>query len=284
MLLDRRVKRAAPAQPRDVHKPEAQLSKAVQQSSSARRGAARLKETLNDYRADPSTDAIGRLAIMAYSAMSGRHAAVRRKLESGPRPLRFARPHAQQAVFRFSSSDQRALMSFNNVPAGKDLPQDFNVIIEIPAQSDPVKYEADKETGLLHVDRFIGTGMRYPANYGYIPQTLSGDGDPVDVLVLTPFPLLAGSVVRARALGMLQMTDESGVDAKLVAVAHDKVCPMTADLKSIDDVPAYLKDQIKHFFEQYKALEKGKWVKVEGWAGIEAAHKEISEGVANFKK
>jgi inorganic pyrophosphatase len=106
----------------------------------------------------------------------------------------------------------------------------------------------------------------------------------VDVLVITPFPLLAGSVVRARALGMLQMTDESGVDAKLVAVAHDKVCPMTADLKSIDDVPAYLKDQIKHFFEQYKALEKGKWVKVDGWAGIEAAHKEISEGVANFGK
>jgi len=175
-------------------------------------------------------------------------------------------------------------MSFNNVPAGKDLPQDFNVIIEIPAQSDPVKYEADKETGLLHVDRFISTGMRYPANYGYIPQTLSGDGDPVDVLVITPFPLLAGSVVRARALGMLQMTDESGVDAKLVAVPHDKVCPMTASLKSIDDVPSYLKDQIKHFFEQYKALEKGKWVKVEGWADIEAAHKEITEGAANYKK
>ena len=163
--------------------------------------------------------------------------------------------------------------SFNHVPAGKDLPQDFNVIIEIPAQSDPVKYEADKELGLLVVDRFIGTGMRYPVNYGYIPQTLSGDGDPVDVLVITPFPLLAGSIVRSRVLGMLQMTDESGVDAKLVAVPHDKVCPMTANLKSIDDVPEYLKDQIKHFFEQYKALEKGKWVKVEGWAGIEAAHK-----------
>ena len=95
-------------------------------------------------------------------------------------------------------------MSFNHVPAGKDLPQDFNVIIEIPAQSDPVKYEADKDLGLLVVDRFISTGMRYPANYGFIPQTLSGDGDPVDVLVITPFPLLAGSVVRARALGMLQ--------------------------------------------------------------------------------
>jgi inorganic pyrophosphatase len=175
-------------------------------------------------------------------------------------------------------------MSFDHVPAGKDLPHDFNVIIEIPAQSEPVKYEADKELGLLVVDRFIGTGMRYPANYGFIPQTLAGDGDPVDVLVLTPFPLLAGSVVRARTLGMLQMTDESGQDAKLIAVPHDKVCPMTSDLKTIDDVPGYLKDQIKHFFEHYKALEKGKWVKVEGWQGVDAALKEISDGVANFKK
>jgi inorganic pyrophosphatase len=210
---------------------------------------------------------------------------------SGFAPERRARfassaPHAAPRACsrRFFPSQQRAPMSFANVPAGKDLPQDFNVIIEIPAQSDPVKYEADKEMGLLVVDRFVGTGMRYPVNYGFIPQTLSGDGDPVDVLVITPFPLLAGSVVRSRALGMLQMTDESGVDAKLIAVAHDKVCPMTANIKSLDDVPEYLKDQIKHFFENYKSLEKGKWVKVEGWAGIEAAHKEISEGVANFKK
>ena len=175
-------------------------------------------------------------------------------------------------------------MSFDHVPAGKDLPHDFNVIIEIPAQSDPVKYEADKDLGLLVVDRFIGTGMRYPANYGFIPQTLAGDGDPVDVLVITPFPLLAGSVVRCRALGMLNMTDESGQDAKLIAVPADKICPMTAHLKTPEDVPAYLKDQIKHFFEQYKALEKGKWVKVDGWEGIDAAHKEIADGVANFKK
>lgn len=175
-------------------------------------------------------------------------------------------------------------MSFNNVPPGKDIPNDFNVIIEIAAQSDPVKYEADKETGMLVVDRFIGTGMRYPANYGFIPQTLSGDGDPVDALVVTPFPLLAGSLVRCRAVGMLKMTDESGQDAKLVVVPVDKVCPMTAHIKSLDDVPQNLKDQIKHFFEHYKALEKGKWVKVEGWAGIDEAHKEITDGVANYKK
>jgi inorganic pyrophosphatase len=195
-----------------------------------------------------------------------------------------AAPNGASPTFSPFPFRQENAMSFNHVPAGKDLPQDFNVVIEIPAQSDPVKYEADKELGLLVVDRFIGTGMRYPVNYGYIPQTLSGDGDPVDVLVITPFPLIPGCVVRSRALGMLQMTDESGVDAKLVAVPHDKLCPMTAHMKSIDDVPGYLKDQIKHFFEQYKALEKGKWVKVEGWAGIDAAHKEITEGVANFKK
>jgi inorganic pyrophosphatase len=126
--------------------------------------------------------------------------------------------------------------------------------------------------------------MRYPANYGFIPQTLSGDGDPVDVLVLTPFPILAGAVVRCRALGMLKMTDESGVDAKLVAVPVDKLSPATAHIKGLSDVPQNLLDQIKHFFENYKALEAGKWVKVEGWAGIEEAHKEITDGVANFKK
>ncbi|CAH0440337.1 inorganic diphosphatase [Ralstonia pseudosolanacearum] len=175
-------------------------------------------------------------------------------------------------------------MSFNNVSPGKDIPNDFNVIIEIPAQSDPVKYEADKETGLLHVDRFVGTGMRYPANYGFIPQTLAGDGDPVDVLVVTPFPLVHGCVVRCRVLGMLKMTDESGPDAKLVAVPVNKLSPATAHMTDLSDIGQNLLDQIKHFFEQYKALEAGKWVKVEGWAGIEEAHKEIVDGVANYKK
>ncbi|WP_225721564.1 inorganic diphosphatase [Candidatus Vallotiella sp. (ex Adelges kitamiensis)] len=175
-------------------------------------------------------------------------------------------------------------MSFNHVPSGNELPHDFNVIIEIPAQSDPVKYEVDKKLGLLVVDRFIGTGMRYPANYGFIPKTLAGDGDPIDVLVITPFPLLAGSVVRCRALGMLSMSDESGQDAKLIAVPADKICPMTVSFKSADDVPVYLKNQIKHFFEQYKAVEKGKWVKVEGWKDIVHAHEEITNGVANFYK
>lgn len=175
-------------------------------------------------------------------------------------------------------------MSFNLVSAGKDIPNDFNVIIEISAQSDPVKYEADKETGLLVVDRFVGTGMRYPANYGFIPKTLAGDGDPVDALVITPFPLIPGCVVRCRALGMLKMTDEGGEDAKLIVVPINKLSPATAFMTGLSDVPQNLLDQIKHFFESYKALEPGKWVKVEGWAGMEEAHKEITNGVASYKE
>ena len=174
-------------------------------------------------------------------------------------------------------------MSFNHVSPGKDIPNDFNVIIEIPAQSDPVKYEADKETGLLHVDRFVGTGMRYPANYGFIPQTLSGDGDPVDVLVVTPFPLIHGCVVRCRVLGVLKMTDDGGIDAKMLAVPLDKLCPMYSHIKSLADVPEFTLNQIKHFFEHYKDLEKGKWVKMEGWADAEEAKKEITAGVAAYK-
>ncbi|PSB91999.1 inorganic diphosphatase [Candidatus Pandoraea novymonadis] len=173
-------------------------------------------------------------------------------------------------------------MKFKNLLAGRDIPNDFNVIIEISAQSDPVKYEADHETGLLFVDRFIGTGMRYPTNYGYIPRTLAGDGDPVDALVITPFPLLPGSVIRCRAVGILKMMDESGNDAKLLVVPLDKICSMTSSIKNIDDVPTNLKNQIRHFFEQYKALENGKWVKIEGWSGIVDAHKEITDGVAAY--
>lgn len=174
-------------------------------------------------------------------------------------------------------------MGFEAIPAGKDIPNDFNVIIEIPAQSDPVKYEVDKDTQTLWVDRFIGTGMRYPLNYGYIPQTLAGDGDPVDALVLAPFPIMAGAVVRCRAVGVLKMDDEKGQDAKLIVVPVDKVCPMTADIKCIADVPQYVKDSVQHFFEQYKALEKGKWVKIMGWGDVADAHVEILDGVKNYK-
>lgn len=173
-------------------------------------------------------------------------------------------------------------MTLMNVPSGKDLPNDFNVIIEIPMQSAPVKYEVDKASGAIFVDRFMGTAMHYPCNYGYIPHTLSEDGDPVDVLVMTPVPLISGVVVRCRPLGMLKMTDEAGPDAKLLAVPVDKLCPLYAHLKSYADVSAWHLNMIAHFFEHYKDLDKGKWVKVDGWFGIEEASQEILSAVARY--
>lgn len=170
-------------------------------------------------------------------------------------------------------------MSLNNVPAGRDLPNDFNVIIEIPMNSDPIKYEVDKESGAVFVDRFMGTAMHYPCNYGYIPQTLADDGDPVDVLVVTPFPLPTGVVIRCRTIGMLSMTDESGVDAKLLAVPVDKLIPIYSDWNSPESMHELHRNQIKHFFEHYKDLEKGKWVKVDGWADVETAKQVIMKGV-----
>ena len=159
--------------------------------------------------------------------------------------------------------------------AGKDVPNDINVIIEIPAMSEPVKYEFDKENKMLVVDRFMSTTMQYPCNYGFVPETLSEDGDPVDVLVMTPVPLRHGAMIRCRPVGMLHMTDESGVDAKIIAVPHDKLTKIYSDVQDIDDVPESLKAQIKHFFEHYKDLEPGKWVKVEGFADAKTAKAEI---------
>ena len=175
-------------------------------------------------------------------------------------------------------------MSFSNIPAGKDIPNDFNVIIEIPMNADPIKYEVDKDTGAIFVDRFMMTAMHYPCNYGYIPQTLAADGDPVDVLVVTPFPLFPGVVVRCRAIGILKMTDEAGGDAKLIAVPVDKVLPLYRHWKKPEDMQPERLHQIQHFFEHYKDLEKGKWVKVEGWGGPEDAHKEILDGIEAFNK
>lgn len=174
-------------------------------------------------------------------------------------------------------------MILDRVPAGKDVPNDVNVIIEIPANSSPIKYELDKETGAMFVDRFMGTAMFYPCNYGYVPNTLSEDGDPVDVLVVTPFPLQMGVVVRCRMLGMLRMEDESGIDAKLIAVPVEKLCPMYKAVQTTADLPELLLNQIEHFFEHYKDLEKGKWVKVQGWADKEAAKQEIIDGVKRFE-
>ena len=173
-------------------------------------------------------------------------------------------------------------MSLDRVPAGKDLPNDFNVIIEIPMNADPVKYEVDKETGAVFVDRFMSTAMHYPCNYGYIPHTLSDDGDPVDVLVLCPFPLITGVVVRCRPLGMLKMDDEAGGDAKILAVPIDKLSSTYRTMQSIRDLPDITTRQIEHFFAHYKDLEPGKWVRVIGWVGPEEAKVEILDSAARF--
>lgn len=175
-------------------------------------------------------------------------------------------------------------MNLDRVTSGSNVPDDVNVIIEIPVRGDPVKYEVDKTTGAMFVDRFMNTAMHYPCNYGYIPHTLSEDGDPVDVLVVTPVPLISGSVIRCRPIGVLKMSDESGPDAKLLAVPIDKLCTLYRQVKSPADMPQMLLAQIAHFFEHYKDLEPNKWVRVEGWAGPEEAKAEILASVQRFQE
>ncbi|MFO1321276.1 MAG: inorganic diphosphatase [Burkholderiales bacterium] len=173
-------------------------------------------------------------------------------------------------------------MNLDRVGPGRDIPNDFNVIIEIPMNADPIKYEVDKQTGAMFVDRFMSTAMHYPCNYGYVPHTLSGDGDPVDVLVLSPVPLITGVVVRCRPVGMLKMTDEAGEDTKVLAVPIDKLCNLYRQVVNPRDLPELVISQISHFFEHYKDLEPGKWVKVTGWVGPEEAKVEIIEGIARY--
>tara|TARA_B100000768_G_scaffold174949_1_gene185791 strand:- start:797 stop:1324 length:528 start_codon:yes stop_codon:yes gene_type:complete len=174
-------------------------------------------------------------------------------------------------------------MSYQNIPAGKDLPNDIYVVIEIPANSSPVKYEIDKDADALFVDRFMASPMFYPANYGYINNTLADDGDALDVLVVTPYPVVPGSVIRCRPVGVLNMTDEAGEDAKLLAVPHEKLTQAYNDVQDITDLPEMLRNQIKEFFENYKNLEKGKWVKVESWEGVESAKAKILVAAAAYK-
>ena len=174
-------------------------------------------------------------------------------------------------------------MGLDLVNSGKDVPNEINVVIEIPKDAEPVKYEVDKATGAIFVDRVLSTPMRYPCNYGYIPHSLSGDGDPADVLVVMPLPLIPGSVIRCRPVGMLAMTDEAGADTKIVAVPIDKVFNGYSHIKDINDVPQHWRDRIAHFFEHYKDLEKGKWVKIHGWEGPESARAEVRVGMTNFQ-
>ena len=175
-------------------------------------------------------------------------------------------------------------MNLDRVGPGNNIPEEINVVIEIPAHSDPVKYEVDKESGAMFVDRFMSTAMHYPCNYGYVPHTLSNDGDPVDVLVVTPVPLISGSVIQCRPVGVLTMTDESGDDAKVLAVPISKLCSSYTRVKDLNDMPPMLIEQIAHFFEHYKDLEEGKWVRVEGWSGVEGAKKEILDSVKMYQE
>ena len=174
----------------------------------------------------------------------------------------------------------RVPMSLHNVTPGAKAPDEFNVIIEIPMNADPIKYEVDKDSGAMFVDRFMTTAMHYPCNYGYVPQTLSDDGDPVDVLVITPFALTPGVVVTCRPIGILKMADEAGGDAKVLAVPTSKILPMYNHWQKPADVNPMRLNAIQHFFEHYKDLEPNKWVKVVGWEGPDAARQEIVSGMA----
>ncbi len=173
-------------------------------------------------------------------------------------------------------------MGLDLVASGRDLPNEINVIIEIPKDAEPVKYEVDKVSGAIFVDRILSTPMRYPCNYGYVPHTLCGDGDPADVLVILPLPLVPGSVIRCRPVGVLMMTDEAGSDEKIVAVPIDKVFSGYSHINDIEQVSSHWLERIGHFFEHYKDLEKGKWVKLDGWKGAEQAKRILTESVQRF--
>ncbi|MFZ5493572.1 MAG: inorganic diphosphatase [Pseudomonadota bacterium] len=170
-------------------------------------------------------------------------------------------------------------MGLDLVPAGGNLPHNINVIIEIPKDSEPVKYEVDKATGAIFVDRILSTPMRYPCNYGYIPHTVCGDGDPADVLVILPLTLIPGSVIRCRPVGVLRMTDEAGSDEKILAVPDDRVFAGYSHIQDIGQVSGHWLERIGHFFEHYKDLEPGKWVKIDGWGDAAAARAIIVEAL-----
>lgn len=174
-------------------------------------------------------------------------------------------------------------MNISKVSVGKNPPHELNVIIEVPMGSDPVKYEIDKESGAIVVDRMLHTAMYYPCNYGFVPHTLSADGDPLDVLVLCDERLISGCVIPVRPIGVLIMEDEAGQDEKLLAVPTTKISPMQSSKVSYEDVPEIKLQQIAHFFSHYKDLEKNKWVKVLGWNGVEMAHKVILEAIELYE-
>ena len=174
-------------------------------------------------------------------------------------------------------------MGLQRVTTGNNPPHEINVIIEIPKDAEPVKYEVDKASGAIFVDRVLSTPMRYPCNYGYVPNTLCGDGDPLDVMVIMPVPLIPGSVIRSRPVGYLKMTDESGSDEKIIAVPIGKVFPAYRNIATVRDLPELTLDRIEHFFAHYKDLERNKWVKIDGWRDAVEARQLVLDSVAAYE-
>lgn len=175
-------------------------------------------------------------------------------------------------------------MNLKNIVSGTAPHDQFNVIIEIPMHGAPIKYEVDKASGALFVDRLMSTAMFYPANYGYIPKTLAEDGDPIDVLVITPVPIISASVITCRAVGLLNMTDEAGDDAKILAVPCNKVTNLYESVTNYTDLPRHLLLCLEHFFQHYKDLEENKWVKIRGWAGPTEAQEQIKKAINYYNK
>jgi len=175
-------------------------------------------------------------------------------------------------------------MQWNKISAGANIPEDMNVVIEIPIGGEPVKYELDKDSGALVVDRILSTSMRYPGNYGFIPHTLGNDGDPLDVLIVCDTPFVPGSVIGCRVIGVLRMTDEAGGDEKIIAVPCTRVSRLFDRVNSLDDLAELRLEQIVHFFENYKGLDSGKWVKLSGWGSLEEAKAIILAGLQAASK
>src|SRR5436190_22531411 len=174
-------------------------------------------------------------------------------------------------------------MDISKIPAGRSPPTDIHALIEIPVGGVPVKYEMDKASGTLFVDRFLHTAMFYPGNYGFIPQTLSEDGDPLDILVLAPVAVVPGAVIRCRPVGALVMTDQAGKDEKVLAVPVDALHPFYTGIRSYKDLPTILCQQVAHFFQHYKDLEKGKWTKIGDWIDVAASQRLIVEAIERAK-
>lgn len=174
-------------------------------------------------------------------------------------------------------------MGYTDIAAGENLPLEFNVIVEMSAYADPVKYDANHSLGMLRVNRFMTTSMRYPANYGFVPRTLATDGTSLDALVITPFPVVPGALIECRPLGLIKLTDEAGWHVKLLAVPLDTTSPMTVYLQSIDDLPEYLLHEFRHFFVNYKVFEHGHWSKFDGWGSLKDAQQALTAAAAAFE-